>query len=122
MLSGANPVNFHLPSLEDRNRKRGQALLAIFKDIYWWPWTQDSRHNHYIPHPSIEEVAQTRKTPGGGGMYFLGVVIGDLVFLGVVQAKFFKKIKLVFVRVYIYLPSAHLMHTNTQLILRNIKE
>ena len=34
-------------------------------------------------------------------MYFLGVVIGDLVliFLGVVQAKSFKKIKLIFVRV-----------------------
>ena len=30
---------------------------------------------------------------------FLGVVIGDLVFLGVVQEKSFKKIKLVFVRV-----------------------
>ena len=29
----------------------------------------------------------------------LGVVIGDLVFLGVVQVKSFKKIKLVFVRV-----------------------
>ena len=45
---------------------------------------------------------------GGGTPYirmigmivvFLGVVIGDLVFLGVVQAKTFKKIKLVFVRV-----------------------
>ena len=30
---------------------------------------------------------------------FLGVVIGDLVLLGVVQAKSFKEIKLVFVRV-----------------------
>ena len=29
----------------------------------------------------------------------LGVVIGDLVFLGVVQAKSFKEIKLVFVKV-----------------------
>ena len=71
--------------------------------------------------PSRKSHRQERRR-GGGGMYFLGVVIGDLVFLGVVQAKFFKKIKLVFVRVYIYLPSAHLMHTNTQLILRNIKE
>ena len=30
---------------------------------------------------------------------FLGDVIGDLVFLGVVQAKPFKEIKLIFVRV-----------------------
>ena len=30
---------------------------------------------------------------------FLGAVIGDLVFLGVVQAKSFKEIKLIFVRV-----------------------
>ena len=34
-----------------------------------------------------------------GNSYFLGVVIGDLVFLGVVQAKSFKKTTLVFVRV-----------------------
>ena len=49
----------------------------------------------------------TRGGGGGGGThyiqmiasYFLGVVIGALVFLGVVQAKSFKKIKQLFVRV-----------------------
>ena len=58
---------------------------------------------------STEKTAISNPWGGGGvtpyiqmiGMIvvFWGVVIGDLVFLGVVQAKSFKKIKQVFVRV-----------------------
>ena len=65
----------------------------------------------YAPHISylysrFGRISES-KSPGGTpyirmiGMIavFLGVVIGDLVFLGVAQAKSFKKKKSVFVRV-----------------------
>ena len=66
--------------------------------------------HHFVPivRHSIQLVCKAFSPPGGWFtpyiqmiemiVVFLGVVIGDLVFLGIVQAKSFEKIKLVFVR------------------------
>ena len=77
--------------------------------------SSDSTEISYIaPHPPVateqgsQEVTKycmLSRRGGGYSLYsddrdnFLGLVIGNLVFLGVVQAKSIKKIKPVFVRV-----------------------